>query len=199
MDILPLLDDLRTIARNGLTYATNPFDQERYAHLLDLASAAYGEVLSVPADEARRRLVAELGYVTPKVGADGAIFDEDGRILLVLRADDQTWCLPGGWVDANESPAEAAVREVREETGLEARSVGLVDVFTRLPSVERGPHTVLTISYLCEVVGGEPRGSHETLEVRYWRIEDVPTWHTDNRSFALAARTHWQARRSPPH
>jgi len=98
MDILPLLDELRTIARNGLTYATGPYDRERYERLFDLTCRYYGQALDLPPEAARARLAAELGYITPKVGADAAIVEDDGRILLVRRADDGRWCLPGGWV-----------------------------------------------------------------------------------------------------
>src|SRR5690348_8710319 len=71
MDILPLLDELRTIALNGLNYTENPYDRERYERLLALASQYYGQAVNLPPEEARQRLAAELGYVTPKVGADG--------------------------------------------------------------------------------------------------------------------------------
>ena len=195
MDILPLLDELRTIARNGLTYSTNPYDRERYERLFALADRYYGQALDLPPEEARARLAAELGYITPKVGGEAAIFEDDGRILLVRRADDGRWCLPCGWVDPNETPAEAAVRELREETGLEGRVVELVDVFTRLPSAESGPHTMVAVVYLCEVTGGEPRISHESLDARYWRIEDVPAWHLTHEEYAKAARDRWRARR----
>ena len=116
MDILPLLDGIQTIARNGLAFSAGPYDRERYERLLDLASSYYGQALDLPPAEVRRRLTAELGYITPKVGAEAAVFDEAGRILLVRRSDDGLWCLPCGWVEPNESPAEAAVREAWEET-----------------------------------------------------------------------------------
>ncbi len=48
MDILPLLDELQTIARNGLSYATSPYDRERYQRLLNLAGMYYGQILDVP-------------------------------------------------------------------------------------------------------------------------------------------------------
>jgi len=195
LDILPLLDELRTIARNGLTYSTNPHDRERYERLLALACRYYGHALDLPPAEVRGRLVAELGYITPKVGADAAIFDNDGRILLVQRADDAKWCLPCGWVDPNETPAQAAVRELREETGLDGRAVELVDVFMRLPSAENGPHTMIAVVYLCEVTGGELRISHESLDARYWRIEEVPAWHLTHAQYASVARERWTARR----
>lgn len=194
MDILPLLDELQTIARNGLVYADNPYDRERYQRLFELACAYYGQALDLPPTEVRRQLSAELGYITPKVGADAAIFDDEDRILLVLRADTARWCLPCGWVEPNESPAEAAVRELREETGIDARVLQLVDVYTRMPSAEYGPHTTVAAVYLCERVGGALEGSHEGLDLRYWRIEDVPIWHAQHHSHALDARTAWRAR-----
>jgi ADP-ribose pyrophosphatase YjhB (NUDIX family) len=192
MDILPLLDALRTIACNGLNFATDPYDRERYERLLDLASAYYGQALDLPSADVRGRLRRELGYVTPKVGAEAAIFDPDGRILLVRRSDDGRWCLPCGWVEPNESPAEAAVRETREETGLVVRPTRLVDVFTRKPADGHGPHTAVAVAYLCEVVEGSIRGSHEVTEVRYRRIEDVSGWHELHRRYAEAAYAVWR-------
>jgi ribonuclease HI/ADP-ribose pyrophosphatase YjhB (NUDIX family) len=194
MDILSLLDEISTIARNGIAYATDPYDLERYDRLLALASTYYGQALDLPPEEVRRRLSAELGYITPKVGAHGAIFDEDGKILLVRRADDGRWCLPCGWVDPNEAPAAAAVREVKEETGLDVRVVQLVNVFARPSGAGFGPHSAVAVGYLCEVTGGELHISHESLEVRYWRIDEVPTWHELHRLYAQAAHACWQER-----
>lgn len=195
-DTMVLLDELRTVARNGLTYTQDPYDRERYERLLDVASEEYGTALALPAEEARSRLAAELGYITPKVGADAALFDDQGRILLELRADNRRWCIPCGWIEPNETPAAAAVREVREETGLEVRIIQLIDVFTRMPSMEYGPHTVISILYLCEVTGGTLVKSHESLDLRYWHIEDVEPWHAHHREHALVARRVSQERKA---
>ena len=195
MDILPLLDELQTIARNGLNFSANPYDRERFERLLALVTKYYGQALDLPPVEVRQRLVGELGYITPKVGAEAAIFDDGGRILLVRRSDDGLWCLPCGWVEPNESPEEAAVREAREETGLEIQARQLVGVFTRKPNVGYGPHTAIAVVYLCDVVGGTPQPrSHEVLEVRHWRIEDVPGWHELHQRYAEAAHSAWRAR-----
>jgi ADP-ribose pyrophosphatase YjhB (NUDIX family) len=192
VDILPLLDELQTIARNGLNFTTNPYDRERFERLLTLVTKYYGQVLDLPPADVRQRFIAELGYITPKVGADAAIFDPEGRILLVRRSDDGLWCLPCGWVEPNESPEEAAVRESREETGLEVQPRHLVGVFTRKPNTGHGPHTAVAIVYLCDVAGGTPQKSHEVLEARYWRIDEVPGWHELHQRYAEAALVAWK-------
>jgi ADP-ribose pyrophosphatase YjhB (NUDIX family) len=196
MDILPLLDEIQTIARNGLHYATNPFDRERYSRLMELVALYYGQALGMPPAEARLRLSQELGHITPKVGADAAIFDEKGRMLLQQRADNGRWCLPCGWVEPHETTAEAAVREAREETGLEVSVVQLVGAFSRFASAVNGPHAMVAVVYLCEVVGGVLARSDEGLDVRYWPLDAVPEWHANHESYARMAHRLWQERRA---
>ena len=191
MDIYALLDELQTIARNGLTFATDSYDRERYERLLTLATQTYAELLDMPADETRTRFAAELGYITPKVGSDAAIFNERGEILLMDRVDGSGWCLPCGWVEPNERPIDAAVREVREETGLEVEVKQLVGVFTRMPSGRSGPHTMIAVVHLCEVVGGELTLSHEGLDLRYWHIDEMDRWHATHERYARAAYAMW--------
>lgn len=194
MDILTLLDELRVIAGNGLTYAENPYDIERYQRLMALTTRHYAKLLNLPPADVQARLAADIGYLTPKVGADAAIFNDDGQILLMQRSDDRRWCLPCGWVEPNEAPAEAAVREVHEEAGLEIEIVQLVDVFSRQASLENGVHSMIAVVYLGRVTGGQLRLSHEGLALEYRAIEDVPPadWHGIHRRYALAARPVWQ-------
>ena len=193
MDILSLLDELQTIARNGLHFATDSYDRERYERLMALATQAYAELLDLPGEEIRARFAAELGYITPKVGSDAAIFNEKGEILLMDRVDGSGWCLPCGWVEPNERPIDAVVREVREETGLEVEVTQLVGVFTRMPSEHHGPHTMIAVVHLCEVVGGELTLSHEGLDLRYWPIDEMDRWHATHERYARAAYETWSA------
>jgi 8-oxo-dGTP pyrophosphatase MutT (NUDIX family) len=195
-DILPLLEKIQAIARNGLTYAKDFYDRERYEKLLELANEYTGLALDLPAQEVQERLSLELGPITPKLGADAAIFDDQGKILLMLRTDNRRWCMPCGLQDVGESSEECAVREAYEETGLEVRTVDLVGVFTRLPRAEYTPFTLVSIVYLCDAIGGELRRSHEDLGLQYWNLEDVPIWYGDQETQARAAHQKWLARQS---
>lgn len=198
MDIFSLLDEVQTVARNGLQFTSDPYDRERYERLLELATKTYSEALHVPVKEIRKRFAGELGYITPKVGADAAIFNAEGEILLIDRADGSGWCLPCGWVEPNEKPAEAVAREVREETGLDIEVQQLVGVFTRLPGEGRGPHTKIAVVHLCKIVGGSWELSHEGKDLRHWEIDEVTGWHAGHERYARASRAMWQSKKMIP-
>jgi len=193
MDVFSLLDEIQTIARNGLNYTSSAYDRERYERLMGLATQTYGELLDVSDETIRARFLRETGYITPKVGSDAAIFDESGKILLMDRSDGSGWCLPCGWVEPNEKPVEAVIREVWEETGLEIEVKQLVGVFTRMPNAKNGPHTMIAIVHLCEIVGGELTLSHEGSALRYWSIDEVQNWHATHEGYARAAYEMWKS------
>lgn len=190
-DVTPLLDELRILAGTGLEYADDPYDAERYERILELVGEWYGRAVELPPAEVRSRFAEEVGHVTPKVSADAAVFDDAGRVLLQRRTDDGAWCLPGGYVEPNESPEEAAIRETREETGLDVEPVDLVGVYTRRPG-EYGPHGLVVHVYLCTLAGGTVEVSREGEAVRYWSIDAVPEWHENHERPANDARDRWR-------
>ena len=106
----------------------------------------------------------------PGLGVNVAVIHQ-GQVLLTKREDFEVWCLPGGGVDEGESLAEAAIRETKEETGLEVELTQLVGVYSRLggfPDV----HIVL---YLARPTGGEIRlQPGETVEVGYFPFDQLP-------------------------
>jgi ADP-ribose pyrophosphatase YjhB (NUDIX family) len=85
-----------------------------------------------------------------KLGVMVAVLD-GGRVLLTRRHDFPVWCLPGGAIDPGESAAAAAVREVREETGLEVELTRLVGIYSRPRWSPEGNHEAL---YAARVAGG---------------------------------------------
>jgi ADP-ribose pyrophosphatase YjhB (NUDIX family) len=194
---LAAFDEVRAIARTGLHYSENPFDRERYERLLNIAVDGYVRHTSLPPQAIRARFDAEVGYATARVGADAAVFDDDDRLLLVRRADDNKWGLIAGWVDPNESPEHTAVRELKEEVGLDARIERLVGVFHRPAHPNEHPHGIVSILYLCSIVSGTLRPQpHEVTELA-WRAIDTlapDEWHHHHEQLARAALdAHWRA------
>src|SRR5688500_5066580 len=102
----------------------------------------------------------------------GIVFDSSGRILFVRQRDDAIWSTPGGVMEPDETPADAVVREVREETGLLVRPTGVLGVFGGPAFVIRYPNgdvaQYVMIVFDCHVVGGqlEPE-TDETIEARF--------------------------------
>jgi ADP-ribose pyrophosphatase YjhB (NUDIX family) len=107
----------------------------------------------------------------PMLGVTVAIID-GSQVLLTRREDFEIWCLPGGAVDDGESLATAAIREAREETGLEIELTRLVGIYSR-PKGWRSTHLVL---FAAHTVGGALRpDSHEVIEAGYFGLDVLPT------------------------
>jgi ADP-ribose pyrophosphatase YjhB (NUDIX family) len=141
----------------------------------------------------------ETGYVTPKVEVRGAAF-RDGRVLLVRETADGRWTLPGGWADVNESPSQAVEKEIAQESGFRARAVKLAALWDRSRH-GHGPtlHHGWKAFFLCEITGGEARGSYETDAVGFFDPADLPPMSLGRSTPRQVARMleHWRARDLP--
>src|SRR6478735_4156320 len=124
-DLLRWAEALSAIARTGLGFTESLYERERFEEVLAVA-ADIRHHAGVDVD--REALVDEWmkgvgkgvpGYVTPKVAVGAVVGNDDGEILLVQRADSGIWLYPTGWADVGYSASEIAVKEVREETGIE--------------------------------------------------------------------------------
>lgn len=102
------------------------------------------------------------------IGAFGIIFDEQKRVLLVHRRDYDLWNLPGGTLEDFESPKNAVIREVREETGLE------VEVFKLLGVYNKENKNDIAFSFLCKVIGGEITLNDEADKIEYFEVDKLP-------------------------
>ncbi len=185
--LIDVLDQIRAIGKTGLNYADNPHDKERYERLLTIATANLGELSGVGEQELSERFGQEIGCITPKVGVDAAIFDQQQRLLLHKRSDDGKWCLPCGWTEVGESLAEAVVREAREETGLEVEPTYVLGVYDSKALAPHEPHNSCHILYLCEERGGSLAISHESTDIGYFDINDVTDWHEGHKEKARHA------------
>jgi len=197
MKLLDILDELRAMAQTGLNFADNQYDRERYERLLEIVHESYGGTFDLPPEEVRDRMARELGQVTPKVASSAAIFDAEGRVLLVKRPNTGTWCLPGGAVKIGETPAECAERETTEETGFTIEATEVAAVGTKEPRADSPWHTVQLV-YLGRRTGGQLQPSEEEAEaVRYWHLDDVPEWFLNHQSLTREALQTTAERRYP--
>ncbi len=109
--------------------------------------------------------------------ATAVVLDERGRVLLGRRSDTGSWALPGGIIDPAEQPADAAIREVFEETGVVAVPESLIAVTVCPPFAYPNGDQVqyLDLAFRCRAVGGEARvNDAESVEVGWHEADALP-------------------------
>ena len=109
-------------------------------------------------------------YKNPTVGVAVILQDDNYRLLLGKRADGG-WCIPCGYVEWDESVEEAAIREFKEETGLDVVLEDVFAVHSNFHDFEK--HTV-GIWYLGQWIGGILEAADDLLEVQWFRLKEVP-------------------------
>jgi ADP-ribose pyrophosphatase YjhB (NUDIX family) len=179
-DLLRWSETLSGIARTGLGFTQSLYEKERFEEVLkvaaDIRAAALEEAEADALFEEWLASVGEgiAGYVTPKCAVAAVVGNDAGEILLTQRADSGIWLYPVGWADVGYSPAEVAVKEVFEETGMEVEPVSLIAVFDGLRlGFARVP--LYSLVFHCRVVGGELKGHPlETRQVGFYARESLP-------------------------
>jgi ADP-ribose pyrophosphatase YjhB (NUDIX family) len=169
-DGLRLAQRLQALAQAGLMYSQSIFDTERYTEIQALSLELMASLTGQPAALLHTLFAEETGYPTPKVDVRAVLFRGTDEILLVQeKLDDNRWSLPGGWADVGYTPFEVAVKETREETGLETEAVRLLALFDK----KQHPHPpqpwyIYKAFVLCRVVGGALQtDTVETADVRW--------------------------------
>lgn len=134
-------------------YCKDKFDIGRFHEIGALGRDLTNLVADRPLPAYDRGVASVAGYTTPKVDVRGAIFNDDGDILLVREvADGGRWTLPGGWCDINETPRSAVEREVSEEAGLTVKATNLAavidpDSWPHYPPLD---HQIYKLFFICQ-------------------------------------------------
>jgi len=180
-------ETLAGIARTGIGFTQSLYERERYEEVLKVAAdikAAADEALEVRRET--EHFIQEWmdsigegvpGYVTPKVAVGAVVGNDEGQILLVQRAESRAWLYPTGWADIGYSPAEVAVKEVEEETGVHCEPVRVLAVIDgmRLGFTRFGMYMVV---FHCKATGGALKPHPlETADVGWFPPDDLP-WPT---------------------
>jgi len=165
---------IQSIAQIGLAYAVNPFDIERYQQLRQISFEMLEALSNTPVEKITHLFENEHGYQTPKVDVRGIVFRGD-KILMVQEKMDNCWTPPGGFADIGLTPNEIAAKEVWEESGLKVRPQRLLAILDKNHhNHPPSPWHIYKIFILCEEIGGELAPSIETLDVRFFNLNELP-------------------------
>ncbi len=180
-DLLRWSEALSALARTGLGFTESLYERERFQEILHIA----GEMRHTAHDHEQPATIVEdwlgtvgtgvAGYVTPKVAVAAVVSNEAGEILLTQRSDSGFWLYPVGWADVGYSPSEVALKEVWEETGIEAEVVSLIAVLDGL-RLGFGGLALYSIVFHCRAVGGTLKGHPlETRDVGFFGRDNLPS------------------------
>lgn len=165
---------LQAIAQAGLEYSTDPYDQERFRQIREIAVDIVAKHTSLEHQLVTDLFANESGYQTPKVDVRGAVF-RDNKILMVRESGDGSWSLPGGWADIELSVKENVEKEIFEEAGVKAKALRLIGVLDRNKHVDDGyPYSVYKVFVQCQYVQGDFIENIETCEARFFSLEELP-------------------------
>lgn len=166
---------LHAIAQNGLTFARDPYDIERYTAIREIAAEMLSQGSGLDLGVVRGVLERDSGYATPKVDVRGVVFRDD-QLLLVRERGEGKWTLPGGWADPGESPAENVVREIQEESGFLTRASKILAVYDRSKHPHAPPFAfhVYKLFVHCTLVGGRETLSAETDAIGFFSEDNLP-------------------------
>jgi 8-oxo-dGTP pyrophosphatase MutT (NUDIX family) len=131
------------------------------------------------------------------------VVNDAGDVLMIRRSDNGNWAVPGGAIDLGESMVQAAVRETREETGIECEITGLVGIYTDpkhliLYTSNGEVRQEFSILLTGVVIGGQPTPSSESSDVRWVPREELASYQMD-RSMRLRLSHYLDERSSSPY
>ena len=186
--------ELQALAQAGLFYSKDIYDIERFQRIREIAAEMLVSPTGLPKDRITDIFCNETGYQTPKLDTRAAVF-QDGRILLVQEKDG-LWSLPGGWVDVDLSVGENALKEVKEEAGLDVRADFIIAVQDRKKhNPELYAYNICKVFFHCTELGGSFQPNSETVASGYFTMQDLPPL-AENKTTREQIRMCFEAHRS---
>ena len=167
--------EINAIGQIGLTYVKDRFDKERYERLGEIASQMAALYVDEKAEVIKSKWCTE-GYKTPQLDTRGAVFNEQGQILLVKEKLSGKWSLPGGWCDENLTIMQNTIKEIREEACMEVCPVKLIAILDK--NKHNDPENLagcLKAFVLCKAGPGHFVDNIETSQRRFFSLDELPT------------------------
>ena len=172
-------DKLRDMSALGLMFTQNIYDRENYQHMQDIALQMLALATAQPPAELEPLRATLFRRPTPLATGDGAVIDAAGRILLIRRADNGKWAMPGGALSVGETPAQGVTREVFEETGVRVEPVSFVGVHDSRLAGGVTAFQLYHFLFLCRPLNGTapeqpPSHAAEVLDTRWFAEDALP-------------------------
>jgi 8-oxo-dGTP pyrophosphatase MutT (NUDIX family) len=172
-------DKLRDVSATGLSFCKNIYDRENYIKVQNIAIEMLALATSETLEQMEPLRAPIFDRPAPIPVGDAAIIDDVGRILLVQRADNQQWAMPGGALAVGETPAEGVVREAFEETGIRCKPIALVGIFDSRLCGTISRHHLYQFVFLCKPLDDgkvveTPLHAAKVLDVRWFAEHDLP-------------------------
>ncbi len=172
---LDVVKRIKAIAETGLVYAVDAYDQERYEELREIGLKLMAYLSQEPFTKLDSFFLPQLDYPTPKVDVRGFVLNERDEILMAQESVDRKWTIPGGWADVGNTPKEVAVREIKEETGLDTEIVRLLAVYDKQRHKHPPePYYIYKLIFLCRVNGGELKAGFDMQGVGWFSLDNLP-------------------------
>jgi ADP-ribose pyrophosphatase YjhB (NUDIX family) len=160
------------ISRIGLKFSKDEYALENYRELQDLAQAQLKDehgfsVIDIPYQKDI--------YPTPSISVRVIVFNEQGQLLMGQEKSDGGYAVPGGWCDLFESPTEAAIKEVLQETGLHVKIDRMLALLRRdLYRISPALISEYVVYFQASVIGGTLTPNHEIHQVGFFDLDKIP-------------------------
>ena len=165
--------ELQALAQAGLFYSKDIYDIERFTRIREIAAEMLVSPSGEPLERVKDLFCGDFGYQTPKLDTRAAVFQQD-RILLVQEKNG-LWSLPGGWLDVDLSVGENAVKEVKEEAGLDVIPERIIAVQDRKKhNTQIYAYNICKVFIQCKLLGGQFLPNSETVASGYFSMKDLP-------------------------
>jgi ADP-ribose pyrophosphatase YjhB (NUDIX family) len=171
-------DQLRDLSAMGLRFTKDKYTTERYQNIQNIAMAMLALATGELPEQMEPLRAPIFSRPTPFSVADAAVINDEGRMLLIQRADNSLWAMPGGALEVGETPAAGAAREALEETGVHCQAISLVGIFDSRLCGTLSRHHLYHFVFLCRPTDGRQSGppshANEVLDVGWFPEVELP-------------------------
>ncbi len=183
-DIYAYLIKVSAITKIGLLYSTDPYAIENYKEIEDLTTNVLQKFQDISFE--RNNFFAKDIYPTPSVSVRAVIRDQEGRCLFVKEASDNTYSLPGGWCDLYDSPQEAIIKEIFQESGIKANVIKLIGIIDKKQYKHLSSLPIFDIVFEAEIIEDGFDISHEVNEIKFEYADKICPLSNKNTKEELA-------------